>query len=453
MIGAWTLSELAAPLAARDCRGEAVFTRVSTDSRSLQAGDLFVALSGPNFDGNRFVAQAQAAGAVAAVVSELQPVDLPQLLVSDTRAALGLLGGFNRARFTAPLVAVTGSSGKTSVKEMLAEILRSRGPVQATRGNLNNAIGVPLTLLALAAEHRFGVIELGASGPDEIAYTVGLTRPQVAILTNAGGAHLEGFGSLAGVVRAKGEIFTGLADDGVAVINGDDPHAEVWLAQRQGKRSLTFSLTAAQADLFASDLACAADGCYRFVLHCQGERVAVTLRVIGRHAVANGLAAAAAAHALGLSLAEIAAGLVRFSGVPGRLRVRPGRHGARLIDDSYNANPDSVNAAIQVLAELPGRRVLVLGNMAELGADSAALHTQLGEQARRAGIDQLVAVGSLAALAAPAFGEGASCFDDCEAAATWLLQGLTEEMVVLVKGSRSSHMEDVVMALIAEETA
>nr|WP_246480563.1 UDP-N-acetylmuramoyl-tripeptide--D-alanyl-D-alanine ligase [Motiliproteus sediminis] len=434
-----------------ECRGDSEFARVSTDTRQLVPGDLFVALSGPNFDGNRFVPQAAASGACAAVVTDWQASELPQLRVADTQQALGQLGALNRSRFQHPLVAVTGSSGKTSVKEMLAEVLRTRGVVHATRGNLNNHIGVPLTLLELDDAHRYGVIELGASAAGEIAYTVGLTRPQVAILNNAGGAHLEGFGSLEGVVRAKGEIFDGLDSDGVGVVNLDDPHAEVWLEQLRGKRALTFSLKSAAADLFASHLEPGSDGCYRFVLNTHSDQVAVALSVVGRHAVSNGLAAAAAAFALGFTLAEIATGLERFVGVPGRLRVMRGRGGVRLIDDSYNANPESVKAAVRVLADLPGPRVLVLGNMAELGADSEALHADIGRYAAAHGVNQLVAVGRLAANAAHAFGADAPCFDDCAAASAWLQNTISDDSVVLVKGSRSAHMEDVIKALFDEE--
>lgn len=454
MIGGWTLSQLSQALQGELQGADVGFERVSTDTRSLAAGDLFVALSGPNFDGNRFVEQAQANGACAAVVSAFQPSALPQLRVSDTRLALGQLGALNRQRFSGPVVAITGSSGKTSVKEMLAEVLRGRGAVHATRGNLNNEIGVPLTLLALGEQHRYGVIELGASGPGEIAYTVGLAAPQVAILNNAGGAHLEGFGSLQGVVRAKGEIFDGLAAGGTGIVNRDDPHASVWLQQLSalsGRRVLTFSLNSAEADLFASHCEVDASGCYRFVLNTHQAQVPVALGVIGQHAVANALAAAAAALALGFELEEIAAGLNRFKGVAGRLRVMRGIEGSRLIDDSYNANPDSVKAAIRVLADLSGSRVLVLGNMAELGDDTIALHAEVGLYARQLGIEQLIAVGELAANAAAGFGDGAEVFSDCAAAASWLAARITHDSVVLVKGSRSSHMEDVVTTLSDEE--
>ncbi len=452
MIKSWRLSELQQPLAAIERRGDARFNRVSTDTRSLQPGDLFVALSGPNYDTNRFVAAARAAGAVAAVVSELQPLDLPQLLVADGRLALGRLAAFNRDHCQAPLVAITGSSGKTSVKEMLASILRGRGKVLATRGNLNNEIGVPLTLLELEADHRYGVIELGASGAGEIAYTVGLTRPAVAVLNNAGGAHLEGFGSLQGVVKAKGEIFTGLAEEGIGVVNLDDPNAPVWLQQLQGRRSLTFSLCSPRADLFASHLQLNDDGCYSFVLNSHQAEQPLSLKVMGQHMVANALAAAAAAQALGLSLQEIADGLQRFSAVAGRLVVTTTAAGVRVIDDSYNANPDSVKAAISVLKDLPGERVLVLGGMAELGAEAAELHRQVGRFAASQGIDRLLTSGTLAAPAAAAFraeGGDAREFENNQALAFWLQQQLTGETVVLVKGSRSAGMESVVNSLIA----
>ncbi|MCW8886427.1 MAG: UDP-N-acetylmuramoyl-tripeptide--D-alanyl-D-alanine ligase [Motiliproteus sp.] len=454
MISSMRLSSLMAPLNGIEIRGDAQFDNVSTDTRTLKSGDLFVALSGPNFDGNRFVAQAAEAGAVAAIVTEFQDLDIPQLRVTDSRLALGALAKHVRNDYDGKLVAITGSSGKTSVKEMLASVLRTQGEVLATKGNLNNEIGVPLTLFGLQAKHEFAVIELGASGAGEIAYTTGLTKPDVAVLNNAGGAHLKGFGSLQGVVEAKGEIFDGLAADGVGVVNLDDDNCDYWLAKLVEQPRLTFSLVSAHADLFASHLECGPDGCYRFVLNSHQGQVDLQLRVMGRHMAANAMAAAAAATALGLPLTAIQQGLQQFAGVPGRLAVSTTTGGVRVIDDSYNANPDSVKAAIQVLADLPGTRVLVLGNMAELGADSEQLHQELGAVAMDAGIHMLLSSGESAGLAAGAFklqgGRGHS-FEDNAGLANWLQKHLENEMVILVKGSRSAGMETVVKALLAEE--
>ena len=378
MLCDWTLTQLQQPLDGLECRGDANISGVSTDSRSLKSGDLFIALSGPNFDGNRFVAQAKAAGAVAAVVSELQPVELPQLLVADTRIALGKLARLHRQAFEGPLVAITGSSGKTSVKEMLARVFEQRGPVLATRGNLNNDIGAPLTLLSLQSEHQYAVVELGASAGGEIAYTTALAQPDVAVLNNAGGAHLEGFGSLQGVVEAKGEIFDGLQDDGVAVVNLDDPNAGYWLDRLEGRKLRTFSLSSPMADLFASHLETADDGCCRFVLNSHDGQVQVALQVMGRHMVANALAAAAAANAVGFELEQIRCGLEAYRGVAGRLAPQPGVGGSRIIDDSYNANPDSVKAAIRVLASLTRQTLVGAGQYGRAGSGR-------GRAARRVG--------------------------------------------------------------------
>ncbi|OMH36550.1 UDP-N-acetylmuramoyl-tripeptide--D-alanyl-D-alanine ligase [Motiliproteus sp. MSK22-1] len=451
MYRAFRLEELKKPLSASGLGDDAQFDRVSTDTRNLQQGDLFVALSGPNFDGNRFVAQARDLGAVAAIVSEFQQVDIPQLKVADTRIALGQISALNRQLYTNPLVAITGSSGKTSVKEMLASILRTQGDVLATKGNLNNEIGVPLTLLELKSQHRFGVIELGASGLGEIAYTVSLAEPDVAILNNAGGAHLEGFGDLNGVVKAKGEIFEGLTSDGTGVVNLDDPSASIWLAQLRDKKHLTFSLLSAHADLFASHIEEAVNGCYGYVLNSHEGSVQIQLQVLGRHMIANAMAAAAAAIALGIDLQQIKTGLEQFQAVPGRLVASTTSAGTRVIDDTYNANPDSMKAAIDVLGDLSGTRILVMGNMGELGSEAVNLHREIGDYAATQGIELLLAVGELASVAATAFntkGGESRVFENNQALATWLNKRVNEEMVVLIKGSRSAAMETVVEALL-----
>ena len=468
MLTNWTLAELKKPLAVMQSQGElsaATVSGVSTDTRSISHGDLFVALSGPNFNGNQFVIQAQAAGASAAVVSELQPIKLPQLLVADTRIALGQLAKLHRQAFTRPLVAITGSSGKTSVKEMLARILEQPeqgngkilAPVLATRGNFNNDIGAPLTLLSLLPEHRYAVVELGASGKGEIAYTTALAQPDVAILNNAAGAHLEGFGSLQGVVEAKGEIFEGLSADGVAVVNLDDANSGYWLDCLEGRKLRTFSLSSSLADLFACDLETAEDGCCRFMLNSHEGQQTVSLQVMGQHMVANALAAAAAADALGFSLDQIRGGLERYSGVSGRLATLRGIRGATIIDDSYNANPDSVKAAIRVLASLPGKKILVLGNMGELGSDAVALHAEVGRFAASQQLDGLFSVGDLAAHSAKAFEQQRSAetgtsqpvnaYSDKQLLHEAIEPQLESHTTVLVKGSRSAAMEQVANGL------
>lgn len=454
MIGSFSLAELMPVLGARLGAAEGAdirIARVSTDTRKIQPGDLFVALRGENFDAHDFVAQAQRQGAVAAVVERLLPLDIAQLIVADTRLALGAIAQYNRTFFAGPLIAVTGSSGKTTVKEMLATILAAAGPTLATKGNLNNDIGVPLTLFELEQQHRYAVIEMGASGPGEIDYVSGLARPDVAVLNNAFGAHLEGFGSLEGVVRAKGEIFNGLNAGGTAVVNADDPHADYWLRQLELRRVLRFGLERSDVDVTATGLFYQPSGCHGFELVLGQQRAPVHLQVLGRHNVANALAAAAAAFAAGLDLGVIVQGLERFEAVAGRMKPVPGAAGCRVIDDSYNANPASVKAAIDVLAGLPGERVLVLGDMAELGPDAAQQHAEVGVYAAAAGIDRFCATGPLCRHAIEAYcragGVGGQSFDNRADLTSTLITLAHARMTLLIKGSRSAAMDQVVSGL------
>lgn len=456
----FTLGALAARLGARAVNLQGLehlaCRAVSTDTRSIVAGDLFVALRGVRFDAHDYVGGAIGKGAVAAVVDHEVDPELPQLVVADTLQALGQLGAFNRECFAGPVFAVTGSSGKTSVKEMLAGMLAQRGETLATRGNLNNEIGVPLTLLRLDAEYRYAVVELGASAVGEIARTTRMTVPAVAVLTNALGAHLEGFGSLDNIVKAKGEIFEGLDEQGVGVVNRDDPHADVWLdkLRRLGRRALTFSIDSETADVTAVDLELTEKGSYAFTLVHGSEQVRVKLGVIGRHNVANAAAAAAAWVAAGLPLEDAKPGLEAFKAVPGRLCPHVLGGGALLIDDSYNASPGAVRAAIDALMSLPGPHTLVLGDMAELGEDAVALHADVGSYAAERKVDCLLTTGTLmrhAAVAAAAKG--------CEARHYPAFEDLVSELesldrqtgVVLVKGSRSAGMDRAVKALLDGE--
>lgn len=447
MFKALHLSEVAAVLEGRLLGIDAAFDSVGTDSRAIRPGQLFVALVGPRFDGHAFLAEVAGKGAVAALVERQVPdVALPQLLVADTRQALGRLGAFNRQAYQGPLAAVTGSSGKTTVKEMLASILRTRGPVLATRGNLNNELGVPLTLLELAPEHAGAVIELGASRVGEIAYTVGLTRPQVAIITNAGTAHVGEFGGPERIVEAKGEILEGLPAEGVAVLNRDDSAFAVWQQRAAGRRVLSFALNDAAADFRARDIQHDARGCPSFVLLGPAGETPVQLNLLGRHNVANALAAAAAAHALGVPLVGIREGLESLQPVKGRAVSRLAPNGVRVIDDSYNANPVSVCAAIDILAGFSGRTVLVLGDMGELGDWAEEGHRQVGAYAAGK-IDSLYAVGPLMAHAVAAFGNQGRHFAD----QAGLLEALRCEQdsntTILIKGSRSAAMDKIVSAL------
>ncbi|MEZ5616130.1 MAG: UDP-N-acetylmuramoyl-tripeptide--D-alanyl-D-alanine ligase [Rhodocyclaceae bacterium] len=438
-------------------RGNPRIEGVSTDTRSIASGELFVALRGERFDGHEFIDVAAGRGAAAAMVEQAWADDhalgLPALAVADTRLALGALGAWWRARFALTLVGITGSNGKTTVKEMLAAILRAQAAadgddpalaVLATAGNLNNDIGLPLMLLRLRAGHRAAVIEMGMNHPGEIAYLTRLAQPTVALVNNAQRAHLAGLGGVAGVARAKGEIFDGLGPDGIAVINADDPFSGLWREQNAGRRTLTFGL-----DQPADVRGRAEPGALGSVLSIEAPQgaVEVALAVPGVHNARNALAAAAAALATGATLDAVARGLTSFTGVKGRLQVRAAIAGATLIDDSYNANPDSVRAAIDVLAATPGRKILVLGDMGEIGGQAGQFHDEIGGYAKSQGLDQLFALGEHSELAARNFGAGGRHFDAVEALLKALLPQLDGDTVVLVKGSRFMRMERVADAV------
>ena len=439
---------------ARACGGrlegaDRAFAAVSSDSRTLSAGDLFIALRGPRFNGHEFVGNAASAGAAGALVDSPQPVALAQIVVADTQAALTRAGHAWRGALSLPVVGVAGSNGKTTAKEMTATILAEAGSCLATRGNLNNHIGVPLTLLRLEPSHRFAVIEMGANRAGEVAELVKVARPTVGLITNAGAEHLEGFGSLEGAARAEGEMVSGLAADATAVLNADDEFVGLW-REMTPARVVTFGIVNA-ADFRASELRTTLRGegfLTRFELSSPLGRAQIELHLGGRHNVANALGAAAAAAAAGASLEHIVAGLDAVRPVPGRLQLKQAECGAWIIDDSYNANPSSVRAAIEVLASIEGRRWLVLGDMAELGEFAADAHAQIGAFAREHRIERLLATGSLAALAVERFGSGGQWFPDSEALTRELLRALTPNVRLLVKGSRVNRLERVVGALV-----
>ncbi len=447
MLDAMTLSQLAGTLHGHVVGDDARFHGVSIDSRAITAGDLFVALAGPRFDGHDYLNDVAAKGAVAALVQCAVPGStLPQLVVADTRLALGQLGALNRAAFSRPVAAITGSSGKTTVKEMLASILRTQGPVLATRGNLNNDLGAPLTLLELAPQHTAAVIELGASRVGEIAYTVGLTRPHVALITNAGTAHVGEFGGPDKIVEAKGEILEGLGEGGKAVLNLDDKAFPIWQARAGQHAVLTFSLDNAAADFHSSARHSDARGCPSFTLHGPDGEVFVQLNLLGTHNVLNALAAAAAAYALGVTLVGIQAGLNAVQPVKGRTVAQLAVNGARVIDDTYNANPTSMCAAIDILAGFSGRTVLVLGDIGELGAWAEAGHRQVGEYAVDK-VDALYAVGPLMRHAVTAFGAQGQHFANQADLIAALAAEQGSNTTILIKGSRSAAMENIVVAL------
>lgn len=441
------LSEVAATLNGRLVGADASFSGVSIDSRAINQGQLFIALTGPRFDGHDYLNDVAAKGAVAALVEREVPESaLPQLVVADTRVALGQLGALNRAGYDKPVAAITGSSGKTTVKEMLACILRTRGPVLATKGNLNNDLGVPLTLLELTREHTSAVIELGASRIGEIAYTVAMTKPHVAVLNNAGTAHVGEFGGPDKIVEAKGEIIEGLVADGIAVLNLDDKAFAIWHARAAGRQVLSFSLKNPEADFYASDLSLDARGCPRFTLHSPQGIEPVQINLLGTHNVANALAAAAAAHALGVSLFGIKTGLEAVQPVKGRAVAQVTGTGLRIIDDTYNANPTSMCAAVDILAAFSGRTVLVLGDIGELGEWAEQGHREVGAYAADK-VSALYAVGPLMAHAVAAFGHQARHFANQADLITALRTEHEKNTTILIKGSRSAAMENVVAAL------
>jgi len=423
---------------------DTVFSRVVTDTRALQPGDLFVALAGERYDAHDFLAEAAAKGAVGALVSRKVEAPIAQLQVPDTLAGLQRYAASWRRHFDGPVIGVTGSNGKTTTKQLLASVFAARGPVLYTEGNLNNHIGVPLTLCRLRREHRTAVIEMGANHAGEIALLAKLVRPGAGIVTQAGDAHLEGFGSREGVAKAKGEMFAAL-NGGVAIINADDAYAGLWVKLAGDNRIVSFGF-AGHADVRADSLVAGADGS-RFTLITPAGEAAVSLPLPGRHNVANALAAAATGFALGLEPAVIAAGLAKVEAPKGRVAVKTHASGARLIDDSYNANPTSLNAAMELLARESGRRLLVLGDMAELGPDAARLHAEAGQRARALGLDGLYTLGRLSAEAAHAFGGAAQSHAELDALVAALRGQLAAGTTILVKGSRSARMERVIAAL------
>ena len=448
------LSQAAQAIGGKLIGHDVSFSAVSTDTRSVTAGDLFIALRGPNFDGAEFIAMAAQGGAVAALVNadshtsggvSAAPSSIPLILVDDTRLALGRLAAHWRAQFAIPIVAVTGSNGKTTVKEMLASILGaaagSKDAVLATAGNFNNDIGLPLTLLKLRSNHRYAVIEMGMNHLGEIEYLSRLTRPDVAVINNAGSAHLAGLGSIEAVARAKGEILSGLTDQGIAVINADDLYAPLWRKLAGTRMVIDFGLeknVAVHAQWQATDY-----GAHILTSTPQGSLCA-QLKVPGAHNVRNALAATAAALALRVPLNAITQGLENFFGVAGRMQRRTALHGAQLIDDSYNANPASLRAALKVLVQSVGKKILVLGDMGELGNDAVRMHGEVGEEARHMGVDQLFALGELTRHTVQKFGAGASHFECIEDLLAALEKILGADTTVLVKGSRFMHMERVV---------
>lgn len=442
-----SLSSVATLLGLSPIMNEMEFHGISFDSRTLEPDNLFVAIRGESLDGHAFVTHAQKAGAKAAIVDHPVACDLPQLVVPDTTKALGSLAKHWRDQFTLPIIGVTGSNGKTTLKNMIASILsaacQDKNAVLATKGNLNNYWGLPKTLAQLNANHRYAVIEMGMNHFGEIEYLTKLTKPQVAVINNAGMAHVEGLGSIEGVARAKGEIFLGLDKNGTAILNRDDAFYEFWRNQIGNQAHLSFSLHS-DADV-RTDLSTTSDGV--IISTPQGD-VTVKLPLLGKHNILNALAATATVLPLHIPLAAIKTGLEEMSSAPGRLQLHALANGVKIIDDTYNANPFSLLAAVETLCDFTGKKILVLGDMKELGPNAKSIHTDIGQKIRAAGIDYLFTFGELSESTAQSFGEGAYHFNEQEKLVNALKPFLYNQTTILVKGSRSMRMEKVVNGLM-----
>jgi UDP-N-acetylmuramoyl-tripeptide--D-alanyl-D-alanine ligase len=444
-----SLSEAANRLGIKHRNADVRFAGCSIDSRTVQSGNLFIAIRGERFDGHGFVRSAVENGACA-VMTESPDADdtTPLLVVKNSRTAMAALAASWRSDFQIPLIAVTGSNGKTTVKEMISSILGLNTSVLATRGNLNNDIGVPLTLFGLGKQHQFGVIEMGANHPGEIAGLSRLVRPDVAVITQCAPAHLEGFGSIEGVATAKSEIYSGLVPEGCAVVNADDEFADYWRGVASAYRQLSFGI-AHPADITANDMVFNPEsGKTGFTLTTPAGAVSIMLPLAGRHNVLNALAAVACCTALGLPIDDMKQGLERMTHVHGRMQMKVADSGARVFDDTYNANPASLRAGLQVLTSYPGKHWLILGDMGELGEFSEDLHRQAGEMAREQGVERVYALGRLSRYAVDGFGQGATHFTRMEDLLTSLKPELGADITLLVKGSRFMAMDKVVTAIM-----
>ena len=444
-----TLARAAAILGVNNLPDTISFNGINIDTRSLQPGNLFVALAGSRLDGHDFIEEAHQKGAAAALVSRKVASSLPQIEVADTIIALGQLGAAWRAQFNIPFVAVTGSNGKTTLKNMIASILTAAchgnsTQVLATQGTLNNHIGLPLTLARLNSNHRYAAIEMGMNHFGEIEYLTRLTRPHVAVITNAAAAHLEGVGDVSGVARAKAEIFLGLPQNGTGILNRDDAFFPFWREQIGKHAYLTFGLHP-DADIHAT---IHEDSQSQVTMRTPNGKIDIQLPLLGKHNVLNALAACAAAIAIGIDLNAVKAGLESILPAPGRLQMHMLANGVKIIDDTYNANPFSLQAAVETLASFTGKKILVLGDMKELGNEAKQLHHVAGEKIRQAGIDYLFTYGELSANTAQGFGEGAYHFNEQDKLLNALKPFLYNQTTILIKGSRSMHMEKVVDGLV-----
>lgn len=436
----WNLLTIADAVQGKLVGDDITVAGVTTDTRSANSGELFLALQGPNFDGHDYVEQAEKRGVAAVLVAHEVSTSLPQVIVSDTRIALGKLAQAWRLQFSIPVIAITGSNGKTTVKEITTSILSQQHNVMATKGNLNNDIGVPLTLLRLGNEHSAAVIEMGANHPNEIEYLTHLAKPTVAVITNAGSAHLEGFGDLDGVAKAKGEIYSSLDEKGAAIINKDDKYSDYWQSLCNPDNISTFGL-----DPGADYSAVKKDN--QIVISMPNGSVSANFVLPGEHNLSNALAATAACSAAGVDIDDVKNGLEAMQAVAGRLQPRSGKAGSRIIDDTYNANPGSLKVALQVLKEYPGEHLLALGDMGELGEASEKLHLDAGQQARESGVNKLYAIGKFGKFSAQSFGKNGYVFEDQPSMISEIENHLADDVTLLVKGSRVMQMENIVNAL------
>ncbi len=424
-------------------------TGLSTDTRTLSKGEMFIALQGTNYDGHEYLPAAISAGASASIICKPVKTKLPYILVDDTRAALGELASYWRGQFNIPVIAVTGSNGKTTVKEMIALILGNRAPVLATAGNLNNDIGVPKTLLRLREKHSCAIIEMGMNHTGEIHNLTLLTRPTVAVITNASDAHIGELGSLKAVAEAKGEIFDGLSTDGIAVLNADDNFISLWKQKTSNRTTLLFGLEN-KADVFA-EYELTQSGSEIHLTTPKGD-INMSLSVLGKHNVLNAVAASAASIAVGAELQDIRDGLEKLRAVSGRLELQAGINGTRVIDDTYNANPASLSVALEVLKDAVGERILVLGDMAELGDAAPEIHYRVGELAKRVGVARLFGLGKYSKQAVKAFGKGGHHYKDAQELTEALLDCMHAEATVLVKGSRVMNMDSIVDGIVQKKS-
>jgi UDP-N-acetylmuramoyl-tripeptide--D-alanyl-D-alanine ligase len=447
-MSSFRLTDLLEPLNARQVGPDTEFRFISIDSRTINPGDAFIAIKGPQFDGHDFVSVAAAEGASVAIVQRQMEVAIPQLIVSSTDCALSTLARLKRNKLSIPILSVTGSCGKTTTKSMMASILSHCGFVHAGKKSFNNHYGVPLTLLGIdEQQHQYAVVEMGANHQGEIAHLTEITRPHIAVITLAAPVHLEGFRSIQGVAEGKGEIFQGLIEEGIAIINEDDVFADYWKTRVPDKTVVTFGFTP-KADFRAVAVEVDAQQQPRFILETPIGSISIKLPLMGEHNILNALAASAATAMAGADLNAIQQGLESMIPVDKRLVKRIGRLGVEILDDSYNANPTGVEAALRVLANKDKEKILVLGEMAELGAMAVTYHQQLGKQALRYGISKIYAMGDLTQHTVSIFGEGATYFSDQSSLIEQLLSELTPDMCILVKGSFCNRLDHVVDALL-----